>query len=117
MVSHQPGLPVTRMHVGDMLVAGQRMADQDGVGAVGVEFAIGLIGDLERREIDAAIEPQRLVRAELRDLRRRMIRLMRRAPRSGSPDSLSTATSTISAPASLATAGHRTEIRPIKNPA
>ena len=59
-----------------MLVAGQRMADQDGVGTVRIQFAIGLVGDLERRQIDAAIELQRLVDAELRDLRRRMIRLM-----------------------------------------
>ena len=71
------GLAGHRMHVGDMLVAGQRMTDQDGVGALGVELAIGLIGDLERREIDAAIEPQRLVGAELRDLRARMVRLLR----------------------------------------
>ena len=60
-----------------MLIAGQRMEDQNGVGAVGIEFAIGLIGDLERREIDAAIEPQRLVRAEHGQLRTRMVRLVR----------------------------------------
>ena len=66
-----------RMDVGDMLIAGQRMADQDGVGALGIELAIGLIGDLERREIDAAIELQRLVGAELRHQRSRMVRLMR----------------------------------------
>ena len=60
-----------------MLIAGQRMADQNGVGALGIQFAVGLIGDLERREIDAAIEPQRLVGAKLRDLGARMIRLLR----------------------------------------
>ena len=65
------------MHIGDVLVAGQRMADQHRVGAIGVELAIGLVGDLERGEIDAAIEPQRLVGAELRDLRTRMIDLVR----------------------------------------
>ena len=70
------GLAGDRMHIGDMLIAGQRMADQDGVGAVGIEFAIGLIGDLERRQIDAAIELQRLVHAELRHQRRRMIGLV-----------------------------------------
>ena len=42
----------------------------------GVEFAVGLIGDLERREIDAAIELQRLIAAEHRDLRGRMVRLL-----------------------------------------
>ena len=47
------------MRVGDVLVAGQRMADQDRVRPVGVERAIGLVGDRERPEIDAAIEPQR----------------------------------------------------------
>ena len=45
-----------RMHIGDMLVERQRVADQDRIGALGVELAIGLVGDLERREIDAAIE-------------------------------------------------------------
>ena len=43
----------------------------------GVELAIGLIGDLERRQIDAAIEFQRLVHAERRHQRGRMVRLMR----------------------------------------
>ena len=65
------------MHIGDVLITGQRMADQHGVGAIGVELAIGLVGDLERGEIDAAIEPQRLVGAEQRDLRTRMIDLVR----------------------------------------
>jgi len=60
-----------------MLVAGQRMEYQNGVGAVGVEFAIGLVGDLEWRQIDAAIELQRLVHAEHSDLRTRMVRLVR----------------------------------------
>ena len=64
------------MHIGDMLIEGQRVANQYGVGAIGVQFAIGLIGDLERREIDAAIELQRLVHAELRHRRGRMIGLM-----------------------------------------
>ena len=59
-----------------MLIAGQRMADQDGVGAIRIQFAIGLIADLERRQVDAAIELQRLLDAELRHQRRRMIGLM-----------------------------------------
>ena len=58
--SHQPGLPVIGMRVGGILVAGQRMADEDGVRARGVQRAIGLIGDRERAEIDAAIQRQRL---------------------------------------------------------
>ena len=65
------------MRVGDMLVARQRVADQDGVRAFGVEFAIGLVGDLERRQRNAAIELQRLIGAERHHLRRRMIRLAR----------------------------------------
>jgi len=36
------------VHIRDMLVAGQRMADQNGVGTVGIELTIGLVGDLER---------------------------------------------------------------------
>ena len=57
------------MHVGDVLVAGQRVADQHGVGALGVERAVGLVGDLERRQLDAGVEPQRPVGAEPRDQR------------------------------------------------
>ncbi len=64
-----------RMDVGDVLVAGQRMADQDRVAALGVERAVGLVGDLERREIDAGIEPQRLVGPEAHDRRMRLVRL------------------------------------------
>ena len=71
------GLAGQRMRIGDVLVEGQRVADQDGVGTIRVELAIGLIGDLERRQIDAAIEPQGLVRAEFHYLRSRMIGLLR----------------------------------------
>src|SRR5205814_7330018 len=46
------------------LVAGQRVADQDGVGAILVEPAIGLPADAEGPELDAAIQPQLLPRAE-----------------------------------------------------
>ena len=70
------GLAGQRMPIGDMLIKRQRMADQNRVGTVGIEFAIGLVGDLERRKIDAAIERQRLVGAEPRDQRGRMIGLM-----------------------------------------
>jgi hypothetical protein len=57
------------MHACDMLVAGQRMADHDRIGFVGVELAVGLVGDLEWRERDTGIELERLVGAELRDQR------------------------------------------------
>src|SRR5207248_1028059 len=71
------GLAGDGVHIGNVLVAGERMADQNGVGARGVELAIGLVGDLEWGEIDAAIEPQRLIGAEMRDRRARMIHLVR----------------------------------------
>ena len=48
------------MRIGRVLVAGQRVADQDGVGPIRVEPAVGLIGDRERAEIDPAIQPQGL---------------------------------------------------------
>ena len=60
-VVHQPGLPVIGCGSATILVAGQRVADQDRVAALGVERAVGLIGDRERAEIDAAVEPQRLL--------------------------------------------------------
>ena len=40
-----------RMHVGDVLIAGERVADQHGIDARGVERAVGLVGDLERRRV------------------------------------------------------------------
>jgi hypothetical protein len=41
------------------MVAGQRVADQHRVAAVGVQRAVGLVGDLKRRELDAGVELQR----------------------------------------------------------
>ena len=73
-------LPGHRMHARDMLVAGQRMADQDGVAALGIEPAIGLVGDLERRQLDAGIELERLVGPEPHHERlARAVRLARAA--------------------------------------
>ena len=60
-----------------MLVAGQRMADEDRVAALRVERAVGLVGDLERREVDAGIEPQRTVHPETHDQRMGYISLAR----------------------------------------
>ena len=77
------GLAGDRVRVGDVLVAGQRMADQDRVAALGVERAIGLVGDRERAEIDAAIEPQRLLAPELRRDGQASIAAM---PRAGAVD-------------------------------
>ena len=66
-----------RMHICDMLIAGQRVEDQNGVAALRIELAISLVGDLERRKVDAAIQLQRLVGTEAREQRSRMVRLMR----------------------------------------
>jgi hypothetical protein len=61
------------MNVGDVLIAGERVADQHRVAALGVERTVGLVGDLERGEVDAGIEPQRLVHAEAGNERMRMV--------------------------------------------
>ena len=53
-----------RMGLGDELVQGQRMADQHGVRLVGIERAVGLVGQGEGAQLDAAIEPQATLRAE-----------------------------------------------------
>jgi len=47
-----------------MLVAGQGVADQDGVGAVGVQRPEGSVGDLETGQAGAGIQAQGLVRPE-----------------------------------------------------
>ena len=58
-----------------MLIAGERVGDEDGIAARGVERAVGLIGDLQRGEIDPGIEPQRIVGGKTHDQRMRMVRL------------------------------------------
>ena len=63
------GLAGHRIDARDMLIAGERVTDQHGIGALGVERAVGLVGDLERRKLDAGIELQRIVGAEPRDQR------------------------------------------------
>ena len=65
------------MGVDHVLVAGQRVADQHRVAALGVERAVGLVGDLPGRKIDAGVEPQRLVRAKAHDQRMRLVRFAR----------------------------------------
>ncbi len=50
-----------------MLVAGQRVADQDRVGFRRVERPVRLVGDLQRPKIDAGVHFQRFVSAETRD--------------------------------------------------
>ena len=42
------------------------MADQDGVGLVGIERAVGLVGHPIGAELDAAVEPKRALDAQNR---------------------------------------------------
>ena len=65
------------MVVDDVLIAGERMADENGIAALGVERAVSLVGDLQRAEVDAGIEPQRIVRRKAHDQRMRMVRFAR----------------------------------------
>ena len=58
------GLAGHRIGTCHVLVAGQRMADQHRVAAGGVERAVGLVGDLERRQRHAGVELERTVGAE-----------------------------------------------------
>ena len=66
-----------RMLVDDVLVAGQRVADEHRIAARGVERAVGLISDLQRSKIDSGIEPQRIVGGKTHDQRMRIVRLAR----------------------------------------
>jgi hypothetical protein len=67
------GLSGHRVNVGDMLVAGEGVAYQNGVAARAVERPVSLVGDLERGKLDARIEPERLVGAEFHDRRTRLV--------------------------------------------
>jgi hypothetical protein len=53
------------------------VADQDGVRALRVERAVGLVGDLEAVEVDAAVERERACAVETRDEARRIVRSRR----------------------------------------
>jgi hypothetical protein len=66
--------------IGNVLIAGQSMADQHRIRLCGIQLAIGLVGDLEGREIDARLEPQRLVRAEAHHGTGEVIRLVSSIP-------------------------------------
>ena len=60
-----------------MLVAGERMADEDRVAAFGIERAVGLVGDLQRTEIEARIKAQGIIRAKANDQRMWPVRFTR----------------------------------------
>ena len=68
-LAHHPpppaGLARARMLRCDILVAGQRMADQDGVGPVGIELPIGFIGDIDRPQRRPARQFERPGQADL----------------------------------------------------
>ena len=75
MVSHQPGLPVTGWTLATCWSPVSAWQTRTALRALGVERAVGLVGDLERRERDAGIELERLVGAEAHDQRMRVVRL------------------------------------------
>jgi hypothetical protein len=58
------GPPGDRILADQELVPGQRMAGQDGIGACRVQLAIGLKGDGEGAEVDAAVQRHGAVFAE-----------------------------------------------------
>ena len=70
------GLAGDGIGVGDVLVGGQRMADQHGVGLGRVQRAVGLVGDLERRQQHAGVELERPLRAEAQHRAGRVVGLI-----------------------------------------
>jgi hypothetical protein len=58
------GLAGHRMDFGRELVAREGMAEQDGVRALAVQRAVGLVGNRERADFDPGIEPHRPLGAE-----------------------------------------------------
>ena len=60
-----PHLTGDGVEFGHKLVAGERMTDKHGVGFLGVETAVGLIGHCERSQRRAAIKHQWSIAAEL----------------------------------------------------
>ena len=79
------GFAGDRMDVGDVLVARQRVADEDGIAARGVQRPVGLIGDGERRERAAGVETERPVEGEARDKALRRLDLALRSRRGLDP--------------------------------
>ena len=48
------------MAAGDILIAGGGVAEHDGIAAIGIQRAIGLVGDLDAIQARPAIKLQRL---------------------------------------------------------
>ena len=67
MVSHQPFLPVTGWTLATCWSPVSAWQISTALLRVGVERAVGLVGDLERRQFDAGIELERLVGAKARE--------------------------------------------------
>ena len=55
------------MRRGDILVTGQGMTDQYGIGGVAIELAIGAIADLEPVQLATGFKPQALIRRKAHD--------------------------------------------------
>ncbi len=60
-LSPPAGLAGDRVGRSDVLVAGQGVGDQDGVGAIGVQPAIGAVGDLQAMDHAPGIKRKRAV--------------------------------------------------------
>src|SRR6185437_2314335 len=69
-----------RVTARDILVGGQRMANQDRVRLCRIELAVSLVGYRERSQILLACQPQRRARVEMYDRARRRMNL-RLSPR------------------------------------
>ncbi len=56
------------MRADEILIAGEAVAEQDGVGFFGVEFAVGLIGQRDGADFRTAIETERLIGRDIHQL-------------------------------------------------
>jgi hypothetical protein len=65
------------MIIDRMLVAGERMADEDRIAAFGIERAVGLVSDLQRAKIEAGVKTQRIIWPKANDQRMRLVRFTR----------------------------------------
>ena len=69
------GLLRNRMLACDILVAGERVADEDGVRFGGIQRAVGHVGDRHRRQHLVAVEAQGLAHGQVQDLARGIVGL------------------------------------------
>ena len=71
------GLAGHRMTIHGVLIAGKRVADENGVTALGIERAVCLVGDLEGAKIDSRVQTQWSVGRKTHDRRMRLVRFAR----------------------------------------